>query len=84
MFGFNIILQDSTLQKLPNNLHENFGGNMETCSQTRIQALFNFSTESWLDFSIDTYSQNDQSQAKWGFDKLQKNDLLRDNISLNS
>lgn len=72
----NIILQDSTLQKLSSNLHEKFGGNMETCSQTRIQALFNFSTESWLDFSVDTYSQNDQSQAKWGFDKLQENDLL--------
>lgn len=72
----NIIIQDSTLQKLPSNLHEKFGGNMDTCSQTRIQALFNFSTESWLDFSVDTYSQNDQSQAKWGFDKFEKNDLI--------
>lgn len=71
-----VVLEDSTLQKLPPNLHQHFGGNTSTGAQMRIQALFDFSSESWLDFSIDSYSKNDQSQAKWGFDKLEKRDLV--------
>jgi len=75
-----ILIQDSTVQSLPKGLYSHFGGNHSPqgveCALMRIQATFEFLSQNWLDFSVDKYSQNDQSQAKWGLDKLEKRDLL--------
>lgn len=74
-----ILIQDSTIQSLPGNLKEDFPGNYshgERPAVFRLQALFNFTEEKWEDFSVDTYSVNDQSQAEWPMPKLQHGDLL--------
>lgn len=74
-----IILEDSTVQQIPTCLYEQFSGNTTQAGHRalmRIQAFFNFTEERWKLFSVDTYSQNDQSQAKLGLDFLEQKDLL--------
>lgn len=74
-----VILHDSTIQKLPPNLYEAFGGNKTQSGPRalmRIQAMYNLSDAKWLDFSVDTYRKNDQSRADFSIDKLEVGDLL--------
>lgn len=71
-----ILIQDSTLQKLPACLYEHFGGTTAKTAFMRIQSLFDFTGECWLDFSVDTYAENDQSRADWGRNNFAKKDLL--------
>lgn len=74
-----ILIHDSTTQKLPSHLHEFFSGSYshgDPAALLRLQALFDLSQEQWLDFSVDTYRQNDQSQALFPLDKMHQNDLL--------
>lgn len=75
----NILLHDSTIQQLPNQLYNEFGGNQTKDGPRtlmRIQAIYNLSNCTWVDFSIDTYRKNDQSRAKFALDKLEAKDLV--------
>lgn len=74
-----VIIQDSTTQQVADQLHELVGGNKTRGGMRallRIQTIFNFTEEKWEDFSIDKYSQNDQSQAAFALRSLQDRDLL--------
>lgn len=74
-----IVLHDSTTQKLPANLYDIFGGSYshtDPAALLRLQALFNLTDQEWLDFSVDTYRDNDQSQALLPLAQAQENDLL--------
>ena len=75
-----ILIQDSTVIKLPAALWEEFSGvankHGKSCN-ARIQAAYDLVSESFIQFSIDPYSKNDLSAAP-GL-KLQDGDLvLRD------
>jgi len=74
-----ILLRDSTNQKLPAHLHEDFPGSYSHGDPTalmRIQALFDFTNEQWLDFQIGSNKDNDQGAADCIADFLQPNDLI--------
>ena len=73
------MIHDSTTQKLPAHLYEVFSGSYshtEPAALLRLQALFDLSQEQWLDFSVDTYRQNDQSQTLFPLGQMHQNDLL--------
>lgn len=78
----NIFIQDSTVQRLPAQLCEVFKSSHSRNQQTasvRIQAIYNFTTETWVDFHVGSYTDNDQSQAMMITQVAQKDDLvLRD------
>jgi len=64
-YGFKqILIQDSTIIKLPKKLfHLFFGvsnGNVSVCN-TRIQVVFDLVSQRFVSFTIDPYSKNDQS-----------------------
>lgn len=74
-----VVLRDSTNQKLPAHLHEDFPGSYshgEPTALMRIQAAFDFSNEQWLDFQIGSNKDNDQKAADCIFDLLEDNDLI--------
>lgn len=74
-----IVIQDSTTQKLPANLYDIFGGSYshtEPAALLRLQGLFDLTYQQWLDFSVDTYRENDQSQALLPLGQMEENDLL--------
>jgi len=75
-----IIIQDSTIIRLPNSLYEIFHGvsnqSTHTCN-ARIQCVYDIVSEKFISFSIDSYSKNDASVADQL--ELSKNDLtIRD------
>ena len=75
----NILIQDSTVQKLPSELHEIFKSshsNGKKAASLRIQAIYNFTKERWVDFDIGSYTDNDQSQAMMITEVVEKNDLI--------
>lgn len=75
-----VLVQDSTVLKLPSWLFEEFSGVANQSGRTchaRIQAVYDLRNMVFVAFSIDTYSENDLAVASKL--ELQKNDLvLRD------
>lgn len=75
-----VILQDSTVLRLPAWLFDTFSGvtnAITTVCNARVQAVYDLKNRRFLDFSIDAYSKNDLLCAPAL--KLQKGDLvLRD------
>lgn len=75
-----ILVQDSTIIKLPAKLFEWFSGVVNQCSKVcnaRIQGVYDIMNEKFISFSIDPYSKNDLEAAPEL--ELRKNDLsLRD------
>lgn len=75
----NVYLHDSTTQKVPQKLVENFPGNRSHGKRKavmRIQAVYNFTQEKWMDLTVGAYAENDQGNAGELIGKLKKNDLL--------
>ena len=75
----NILIQDSTVQKLPPELWEIFKSSYshgKKAASLRIQAIYNFTTETWVDFDIGAYTDNDQSKAMMITQVAQKDDLI--------
>jgi len=61
-----VLVQDSTIIKLPVHLFEEFSGVSNAHSKVcnaRVQATYDLLAQSLIDFSIDPYSKNDQSAA---------------------
>lgn len=61
-----VLVQDSTIIKLPAHLFEEFSGVSNTHSKVcnaRVQATYDLLDQSLINFSIDPYSKNDQSAA---------------------
>ena len=61
-----IIVQDSTIVKLPSSLYETFKGVSNKCSKSanaRIQVVYDILSEQFLTFSVDSYSITDQKAA---------------------
>ena len=61
-----IIVQDSTVLKLPQRLYPDFSGVKNahaTVSNARVQAVYDVLAGSFLHYSIDPYSRNDQAAA---------------------
>lgn len=74
-----VIIHDSTTQRVPQSLVNHFPGNRsngEIKAVMRIQAVYNFTEENWLDLSVGAYNENDQSNASALIEKLEKKDLL--------
>lgn len=74
-----ILLRDSTTLKLPDELRNRFKGGFSStgCSAVaRIQALYDFTGEKWLQFQVNSYTDNDQSSASCIVEELQENDLV--------
>ncbi len=75
----NILIQDSTVQKLPPGLSEIFKSSYSHGRQAaslRVQAIYNFTTETWVDFDIGSYADNDQSKAMMIGAVAQQDDLI--------
>lgn len=78
VINFNrIIIQDSTIIRLPDRLYELFGGvsnqSAKLCN-VRIQCVYDIVSGKFLKFTIDPYRKNDVSVAD--DTKVKKNDLL--------
>jgi hypothetical protein len=76
-----ILLRDSTVVNLPSHLHKDFPGSHsrnknKPAASARVQALFDFSNEKWVDFQIGSYRDNDQGAANCIADFLEPNDLI--------
>lgn len=76
-----ILMRDSTVVKLPSHLHEDFPGSHsrnkdKPVASARVQALFDFSNEKWVDFQIGSYRDNDQGAADCIGDYLETGDLI--------
>jgi hypothetical protein len=57
-----ILIQDSTIIRLPNKLYEIFSGvknSLSTVCNARIQGVYDLLSGKFVSFSIDTYSEND-------------------------
>lgn len=78
----NILIQDSTMQKLPAHLSAQFPSSHshgKEASTLRLQAIYNFTQEKWTTFELGGFTDNDQSKAMMMSQVAQKNDLvLRD------
>lgn len=75
----NILIQDSTVQKLPPELSEIFKSSYshgKKAASLRVQAIYNFTTETWVDFDIGSYTDNDQSKAMMITEVAKKDDLI--------
>lgn len=75
----NILIQDSTIQKLPPELSKIFKSSYSHGKETaslRVQGIYNFTTETWVDFDIGAYTDNDQSKAMMITEVAQKDDLI--------
>lgn len=79
MLKFNrIIIQDSTIIRLPNTLYDVFKGVSNHATQAcnaRIQCVYDIVSERFISFSIDPYSKNDASVA----DEI---DLIKGDLAL--
>jgi hypothetical protein len=75
-----VLIQDSTIVKLPKRLFESFSGVSNGCSKVcnaRIQGVYDLLSGRFISFTINPYSKNDQSSASDM--EIQKDDLtLRD------
>lgn len=74
-----ILVRDSTTVKLPDELRHRFkGGFSHTGSScvARIQALFDYTNQKWLQFKLGSYTDNDQSAARCIVEDVQENDLI--------
>ncbi len=74
-----ILIRDSTTVQVPNHLHETYPGSNSNGAPTaimRIQALFNFSEEKWVDFEVSAYTDNDQGAANCIAGYLAPRDLI--------
>jgi hypothetical protein len=61
-----ILIQDSTIIRLPNKLYEIFSGvknSLSTVCNARIQGVYDLLSGKFVSFSIDTYSENDLKVA---------------------
>jgi hypothetical protein len=74
-----VLIRDSTTQKLPSHLHEDFPGSHSHGKPTaiaRVQSLFNFTDAKWLSFEVSAYTDNDQKAAACIEEDLQVGDLI--------
>jgi hypothetical protein len=75
-----ILIQDSTIIRLPNKLYEIFSGvknALSTVCNARIQGVYDLLSGKFVSFSIDTYSENDLKVAD-RIDVLEGDLVLRD------
>jgi len=75
----NILIQDSTMQKLPSSLSHLFPSSHSHGKQAatlRLQATYNFTTETWVDFELGGFTDNDQSKAMQITKVAEKGDLI--------
>jgi len=75
-----IVVQDSTIVKLPAKLFDEFSGvsnGYTTVCNARIQGIYDLISRSFIDFSIDKYSKND-SLAASALEILANDLVLRD------
>lgn len=75
-----ILIQDSTIIRLPNKLYEVFSGVKNATSITcnaRIQGIYDLLSGQFITFSIDTYSENDLAVAN-NIDVREGDLVLRD------
>ena len=81
-----IIVQDSTIVKLPSALFDEFSGSSNantTVCNARIQGVYDLINKSFIKFSIDKYSKNDLTAAS-ELDVLTNDLVLRDRGYLKS
>jgi len=74
-----ILMRDSTIQQINSIFRNHYSGNHskgDPTSLIRIQALYNFSSEQWVDLDLNGYANNDQSAACDIADYMQEKDLL--------
>lgn len=74
-----VLLQDSTTLSLPENLKDQYPGNMSGGKQkalARLQCLINIKTMQWLEVALHPFTSNDQSASKLVLPMLKKGDLL--------
>jgi len=73
-----ILIQDSTMQKLPPGLSEIFKSShsKKEAATLRLQATYDFTNEKWVDFELGGYTDNDQSKAMSITKVAQKDDLI--------
>jgi hypothetical protein len=74
-----VLIRDSTVQQVSNNLTTAFPGSFshgKATALTRIQALYNFTDLKWEDFQIGAFTDNDQGAADCIIDFLKPKDLL--------
>lgn len=74
-----VLLQDSTTLSLPENLKDQYPGNMSGGKQkalARLQCIINIKTMQWLDIALQPFTNNDQSSSKLVLPMLQKGYLL--------
>lgn len=74
-----ILIRDSTVQQVNSALSEHFPGSHSSGNPTaliRIQALYDFTSEKWVDFGFTTYGKNDQGAAFDIANSMEKRDLL--------
>lgn len=75
----NILIQDSTMQKLPAHLSEQFPSSHshgKEAATLRLQAIYNFTEEHWVQFELGGFTDNDQSKAMMITKIAQKRDLI--------
>jgi len=75
----NILIQDSTMQKLPAHLSEQFPSSHSHGKQAatlRLQAIYNFTEEHWVQFKLGGFTDNDQSKAMMITKIAEKRDLI--------
>jgi len=74
-----VLLQDSTTLRLPDSLATVFKGNTtngEQKSQVRIQTILNIQTMRFLQFTLSSFTQNDQSASSQILSCVSKGDLI--------
>ena len=74
-----ILIQDSTMQKLPSRLADIFKSSHshgKKAATLRLQAIYNFTLEQWVDFDLGGFTDNDQSKAEMIAKVAQPNDLI--------
>jgi Transposase DDE domain len=74
-----VLLQDSTVLKLPDSLSEQFPGNTsrgEKKSQVRIQTILNLTSFRFLHFGLSGFTKNDQSSSGEILTYARKGDLV--------
>jgi len=75
----NVLLQDSTMQSLPVSVKDLYkAGNTQDkeMGMLRLQSVYNFTTQTWVDFKLGGFTNNDQSEAMMITKTAQKWDLI--------
>jgi len=75
----NVLLQDSTMQRLPESVKDVYkAGNTQNkeMGMLRLQCIYNFTTQTWVDFKLGGFTNNDQSEAMMITNYAQKSDLI--------